>query len=215
MSGAGDVLTPELLLQAYASGVFPMGEGRDDERVYWVEPRDRGILPLDGFHLSRSLKKTVLKEPFRVTLDHDFSGVVDGCAARAETWINESIFAAYQALFDRGHAHSYEIWDGPALVGGVYGVTLGGAFFGESMFSRRKNASKIALAYAVTHLASSGFTLFDTQFLTDHLASLGGVEIAQAAYLEKLAPALQIKGADISQPLPSAHCVVQFLTQTS
>lgn len=208
-------LTPDLLLSAYASGVFPMGEAADDPEVYWVEPKTRGILPLDGFHLSRSLARFIRKEPFSVTLDADFTGVVAGCAARSETWINDTIFAAYEALFLRGAAHSFEVWEGRALVGGVYGVVLGGAFFGESMFSRRTNASKLALAYAVTHLRACGFTLFDTQFPTTHLMSLGGVTIPQAEYLGLLEAAKAVDADIHARPLPSAHSVVQALTHTS
>lgn len=215
MARAGNALTPDTLLQGYASGVFPMGEGRDTDEVYWVRPRARGILPLGGFHMSRSLAKTIRKEPFRVTLNQDFSGVIEGCAARDETWINDTIFAAYEGLFARGQAHSFELWDASDLIGGVYGVTLGGAFFGESMFSRRRDASKIALAYAVTHLAATGFTLFDTQFLTDHLATLGGIEIPQAEYMTLLEAALEVDPTPINAPLPDAYSVVQFLTQTS
>lgn len=208
-------LTPDLLLSAYASGVFPMGEAADDPDVYWVEPKTRGILPLDGFHMSRSLARFLRKIPYRVTLDADFAGVVRGCADRSETWINGTIFAAYEALFARGAAHSFEVWDDRALVGGVYGVVLGGAFFGESMFSRRTNASKMALAHAVTHLRACGFTLFDTQFPTEHLTSLGGVTLPQAKYLELL-EAAKLVNADIhARALPEAHSVVQALTQTS
>lgn len=209
-------LSPELLLRAYAAGVFPMSEGRGDPRVFWVDPDRRGILPLDGFHLSRSLKRTILRRPFEMTLDLAFEDVVRGCADREETWINDSIFRAYFALHRQGHAHSVEAWDGDKLVGGVYGVALGRAFFGESMFSTETDASKIALATLVAHLARTGFTLFDTQFLTDHLVSLGAVEISRAEYRSRLAAGLEGDSAEIlSRPLPDPHSVVQAISQTS
>ncbi|KAB6714530.1 MULTISPECIES: leucyl/phenylalanyl-tRNA--protein transferase [Roseobacteraceae] len=190
-------LTPELILQAYANGVFPMAEGRDDDEIFWVDPRARGIIPLDGFHISRSLAKVIRSGHFRVTFNHDFEGVMEGCADRDETWINDTIFELYGALHDMGFGHSLEIWQGERLVGGTYGLTLGTAFFGESMFSRAPNASKVALAYMVARLKRTGFTLFDTQFLTPHLASLGGIEIPRAEYRDMLRNAL-LSRADIT-----------------
>lgn len=211
-----DRLTPELLLTAYASGVFPMSESRDDPRIFWVDPRERGIIPLDGFHLSRSLRRTLLRAPFELTLDLAFEEVVRGCADREETWINDEIFRAYFALHRQGRAHSIEAWSGDRLVGGVYGVSLGRAFFGESMFSRMTDASKVPLATLVAHLGMVGYRLFDTQFLTGHLASLGAIEIPRARYRELLEAALSDGSAEIlSQPLPSPQSVVQWLTQTS
>lgn len=208
-------LTPELLLQAYAGGVFPMAESRDDPEVFWVDPDKRGVLPLDGFHISRSLRKAILKEDYQVTLDRDFAGVVRACADREETWINDTIFDLYRDLHRMGFAHSLEVWDGDSLIGGTYGVALAGAFFGESMFSRRTNGSKIALAYLVDHLREAGFILCDTQFLTEHLASLGGVEVSRKEYRQKLAKALQVP-ADFTQPsLPAASTLIQRSTQTS
>ncbi|MBC2835172.1 leucyl/phenylalanyl-tRNA--protein transferase [Paragemmobacter straminiformis] len=186
-------ITPELLLRGYAAGIFPMAEGRDDPEIHWIDPRRRGVLPLDGFHISRSLRRRILTCGWDVRVDTDFAGVVQGCAEREETWINAEIFQLYTALFEAGFAHSVEVWEGEALVGGVYGVTLGAAFFGESMFSRRTDASKLALAYAVHRLRAGGFTLFDTQFITPHLASLGGVEIARAEYRRRLAEALEAR----------------------
>lgn len=186
----GRELSPELLLAAYAQGIFPMAEGRDDPEVFWVEPRRRGIVPLDGFRVSRSLARTIRRGRFRVTVDQDFERVVAGCAERAETWISGPITAAYAALHARGHAHSVEVWDGAALAGGVYGVTLGAAFFGESMFSRRTDASKVALYHLIGRLRAGGFALFDTQFLTPHLASLGAIEVSRAAYRLMLEEAL-------------------------
>lgn len=209
-------LSPELLLRAYAAGVFPMSEARDDPRVFWVDPERRGVLPIDGFRLSRSLKKTILRKPFDLTLDMDFEGVVRGCAAREETWINDTIFRAYFALHRLGYAHSIEAWDGDRLVGGVYGVTLGRAFFGESMFSEATDASKVALATLIAHLGRTGYELFDTQFLTEHLASLGAIEVGRKDYHQALDAALQGEPGEIlSRPLPDPHSVVQFITQTS
>lgn len=208
-------LTAELLLKAYAMGVFPMAEGRDDPEIFWVDPKLRGIFPLDSFHISRSLARTIRRTPYQVTLNRDFAGTVAGCADREETWINDTIFALYAQLHRMGHAHSLELWEGDALIGGVYGVTLGRAFFGESMFSRRRDASKIALAYLVTHLRACGFTLFDTQFLTPHLASLGAVEIPRAAYHQLLRTALEGQADLTCRPLPDAYSVTQRNTQTS
>lgn len=207
-------LTPDLLLQAYAAGIFPMAEGRHDDSVFWVDPQRRGILPLHGFHMSRSLARAMRRSPWHVRLNADFAGVVDGCADRADTWINDEIRLLYQDLHLQGDAHSFEIWEDTALVGGVYGVVLGAAFFGESMFSRRTNASKMALAVAVDHLALGGFTLFDTQFLTTHLASLGGIEISRAAYRERLSKALTSDAVFLPEP-PALHEVVQRMTQMS
>ncbi len=208
-------LTPALLLQAYAGGIFPMAENRDDPAIHWVNPRFRGILPLDGFHISRSLRKTILRGPLTATLNRDFAAVLNRCAARETTWINDRIAAAYSALHEKRFAHSLEIWEGDELAGGVYGVTLGGAFFGESMFSRRRDASKVALAYLVAHLRACGFTLFDTQFLTPHLASLGGVEITRAEYQARLVEAIAVDALITSQPLPAPASVIQCNTQTS
>ncbi len=208
-------LTPDLLLMAYASGIFPMSEGRDDPEIFWVDPRQRGIIPLDGFHISRSLARKIRQEPFGITFDTDFAGVVDGCADRPETWINGPIRALYLALFERGIAHSIEVWDGDDLVGGVYGVALAGAFFGESMFSRRTDASKIALAYLIARLRMAGFVLFDTQFLTDHLKTLGAQEIPRAEYRRRLSDALVMKAEFSTAPEPRAQDVLQLSIQTS
>ncbi len=183
-------ITPDILLRGYAKGVFPMAEGRDDAEIHWVDPRRRGIFPLGNFHISRSLAAHIRQQTFTVRTDSDFAGVLAGCADRPETWINAEITALYLALHDMGRAHSLEVWSGDDLIGGVYGVTLGAAFFGESMFSRRPNASKTALAYLMHRLQAGGFTLFDTQFLTPHLASLGAVEITRAEYQRRLATAL-------------------------
>ena len=186
-----DELTPEILLRAYAMGIFPMSDGRDDPEIHWIDPRQRGVLPLDGFHLSRSLAKRIRSARFRVTVDTAFREVVAACAMREETWISHRIERLYTTLHDMGFAHSIEVWDQDRLVGGVYGVTLGAAFFGESMFSCATDASKVALAYTVHRLRAGGFRLFDTQFLTPHLASLGGREVPRGDYHHQLAEALQ------------------------
>lgn len=210
------VITPELLLNAYATGIFPMAETRDDPDIFWVDPRRRGIFPLNGFHLSRSLSRRMRRWPHGVSVNRAFAAVVDGCADREETWINAEIRSLYIALHRMGHAHSLEIWEEDELVGGVYGVTLGAAFFGESMFSRRTDASKIALAYLVDRLRQGGFTLFDTQFLTPHLASLGAVEVTRAEYHRQLEKALDGRGDFAGPALPATpQVVVQRITQTS
>jgi len=196
-------VTPELLLHAYRSGIFPMAERRDDPEIFWVDPRRRGVLPLDGFHVSRSLAKRLRRSDYTVTLNKDFSSVIAGCADRAETWINDEIHDLYHSLFAMGHAHSLEVWIGKELVGGVYGVSIGRAFCGESMFSRATDASKIALAWLCDQMVRTGYTLFDTQFLTPHLASLGGVEITRAEYKRLLEAALTSEADLLSCPLPS------------
>jgi leucyl/phenylalanyl-tRNA--protein transferase len=209
-------LTPELLLSAYASGIFPMAEGRESRDVFWVDPRSRGVLPLDGFHMSRSLSKRLRRGNYRIALSTDLDAVLDGCADRDETWINGTIRDLTRALFDAGHAHTLEVWRDGRVIGGVYGITLGGAFFGESMFSRETDASKIALAWLVDHLNRTGFTLFDTQFITPHLASLGAIEFPRATYRARLAEAL-LKPSSIKKFAleTDPHAVVQRMTQTS
>lgn len=193
-------LTPDLILNAYAQGIFPMAESRDDDELFWLDPTERGVMPLDGFHISRSLRKMILRQPYQVKIDTDFAGVIRGCADRDETWINDTIFNIYMGLFKAGFAHSVEVWDGEALIGGAYGVSLRGAFFGESMFSKRTNASKIAMAYLVSRLKEGGFTLLDTQFLTPHLASMGGIEIPRASYRRALRAALEVEANFHQQP---------------
>lgn len=186
LSRAVGAIDPDLLLRAYAIGVFPMSDGRDAADVYWVEPKRRAILPLDGFHLSRSLRKTLRSGRFRVTADQAFDRVIARCAERSETWINAPIEQSYRDLHARGNAHSIEVWRGDELVGGLYGVRLAGAFFGESMFSAAADASKVALAWLVARLRVGGFALLDCQFQTDHLRSLGAIEVSQKRYLELL-----------------------------
>ena len=191
-------LDPRLLLQCYAAGIFPMADSRDAAELFWVEPRNRAIIPLSGapggFHMSRSLRRTLRSGRFHVTRDRDFAGVIAACANREETWINQEIESAMLALHCSGHAHSIEVWHtsdgGPELVGGVYGVRLGRAFFGESMFSTMTDASKVALAWLVARLKAGGFTLLDCQFMTAHLASLGAVSVPRARYVALLSAAL-------------------------
>ncbi|MAU44562.1 MAG: leucyl/phenylalanyl-tRNA--protein transferase [Yangia sp.] len=209
-------ITPELLLQAYRSGIFPMAEHRDDPELFWVDPRRRGILPIRGLHISRSMARRLRRDDYRITVDADFDGVIDGCADRRETWINQEIRALFLELHDRGLAHSLEVWMDDKLAGGIYGLEIGAAFCGESMFSRRRDASKIALCWMLDLLREAGFTLFDTQFLTEHLASMGGIEITRTDYRARLQDALT-RTADFSgTPLAqSGHELVQRNTQTS
>ncbi len=183
-------MTPEILLAAYGQGVFPMAEHRDNPVIHWIDPKRRGIFPLDNFHISRSLRRRILRVDVAVTVDRNFASVVAACADRSETWINSEISELYGALHVQGFAHSLEVWDGDALIGGVYGVVRGAAFFGESMFSRATDGSKLALAYLMHRLRAGGFQLFDTQFLTPHLASLGAVEIPRQLYHQRLRSAL-------------------------
>jgi leucyl/phenylalanyl-tRNA--protein transferase len=183
-------LDPRLLLEGYSSGIFPMADSRTAAQLFWVEPRNRAIIPLDAFHVSRSLRRTIRSDRFSVTCDKDFAAVIAACAEREETWINDELEHAMLALHGAGHAHSIEVWKDGALVGGLYGVKLGRAFFGESMFSRATDASKVALAWLVARLKVGNFTLLDCQFMTDHLASLGAISIARDTYVALLAVAL-------------------------
>lgn len=203
-------LDPDLVLRAYAMGVFPMAEHRDDPSVFWVEPRQRAILPLDGFHLSRSLRKTIVSDRFRITADTAFEAVIALCAEsapdRPDTWINPAIERVFVALHHRGFAHSVECWDGDRLVGGLYGLALGRAFFGESMVSRARDASKVAIAALVARLRVGGFTLLDCQFITDHLASLGSVEVPREDYLALLSGALGDGAAGLGVAAGAASC---------
>jgi leucyl/phenylalanyl-tRNA--protein transferase len=209
-------LTPALLLQAYASGVFPMAETADDEEVFWVDPQRRGILPLDALHVPRRLARSFLAGGFEVAVDRDFAGVVAACADRPETWINAQIVRLYRELNRLGHAHSVEIRQDGALLGGLYGVALGGAFFGESMFSRRRDASKFALIALVARLRFGGFTLLDTQFVTDHLARLGAIEISRAAYHQRLQAALARPASFLALAADAdPQLLLQLTTQTS
>lgn len=188
-------ITPEVLLKAYAVGMFPMAESAEDPSLFWVEPEWRGVLPLDAFHLPRRLARTVRQDVFEVRIDTDFDAVIDGCAApamgRRKTWINGRIRKLYGELFRLGHCHTVETWQNGRLVGGLYGVSLGAAFFGESMFSRRNDASKVALVHLVARLVAGGYRLLDTQFITDHLAQFGTVEVPREIYAVRLEAAVQ------------------------
>jgi leucyl/phenylalanyl-tRNA---protein transferase len=196
----------ELVLRAYAMGVFPMADARDAAGVYWVEPKVRAVLPLDGFRLARSLAKTIRRDRFRVTTDAAFDRIIGLCAEaaddRPETWINPAIRNVFGALHTRGFAHSIEVWDGDALAGGLYGLALGRAFFGESMVSRARDASKVALAWLVARMRVGGFSLLDCQFMTDHLASLGAVEISRDRYLALLGASLGAGAAGLAAGAP-------------
>lgn len=188
-------LTPDLVVRAYRAGIFPMAEDAGSTDVFWVSPEKRGILPLDSFHVSRSLRKAMNSSPFSVRVDTDYVGVIEGCATagtdRDTTWINPLIKKIYGQLFARGLCHTVEIWDDDKLVGGLYGLSIGAAFFGESMFHRATNASKMALVHLVERLRAGGYMLLDTQFVTPHLASFGGIEIPREDYELRLSEALQ------------------------
>ena len=213
-------LTPQLLLGAYASGIFPMAENRHDPDLYWIDPDVRGILPLEDFHIPRRLRRTLRAGRFDVRCDHDFIGVIRGCAEetheRPETWINIEIESLYGALFEMGFAHTVECWYEGELAGGLYGVTLGGAFFGESMFSRFTDASKVALCHLVARLRKSGYTLLDSQFVTDHLRQFGATEISRSAYKAQLGKALK-EPARFQPELSDEEFAefIQSITQTS
>jgi leucyl/phenylalanyl-tRNA---protein transferase len=213
-------LTPQMLLRAYALGVFPMAEGRDDPEIYWIDPEVRGILPLESFHMPRRLKRTIRQKPFEIRCDSDFEGVINGCAApgpgRHDTWINNQIFLLNRQLFQMGFAHTVECWRDGALVGGLYGISVGGAFFGESMFSVERDASKVALVHLVVRLKLGGFLLLDTQFVTPHLQRFGALEISRAEYRQRLARAIAVPAR--FQGVVSDEVVEGFLqssTQTS
>ncbi|WP_439542239.1 leucyl/phenylalanyl-tRNA--protein transferase [Hyphomicrobium sp.] len=188
-------ITPQVLLKAYSCGIFPMAESADDPALYWIEPQHRGILPLTTIHVPRRLARTVRNETYRVSIDTNYDGVIEGCAAeragRRSTWINSRIRLLYQELFRLGHCHTVEVWDGERLVGGLYGVALGGAFFGESMFSYARDASKVALVHLAGRLLAGGFTLLDTQFVTDHLRQFGTVEVDRDEFHRQLDGALK------------------------
>jgi leucyl/phenylalanyl-tRNA---protein transferase len=189
-------ITPQVLLKAYSCGIFPMAESAYDPALYWIEPQHRGILPLDQVHVSRRLRRTIRGAEFEVRVDTEFDGVIEGCAAsrpgRRSTWINSRIRQLYRELFDLGHCHTVEVWDGTRLIGGLYGVALGGAFFGESMFSVERDVSKIALVHLCGRLIAGGFVLLDTQFVTDHLRQFGTVEVDREEFQTRLEEALKV-----------------------
>ncbi len=191
-------LSADLIVRAYQAGIFPMSESKDDPDVFWVCPEKRGVIPLDGFKTSRSLRKLLRNHTYSITVDTDFEGIIEGCAsfgtARESTWISDTIRRLYGELFQRKICHTVEVWEGDFLIGGLYGLALGGAFFGESMFHRQPNTSKIALAHLVARLNAGGFQLLDTQFISDHLKTLGAIEIPRAAYEKQLSEALLAEG---------------------
>lgn len=213
-------ITPDILLQAYRAGIFPMAETRDAEEIFWVEPRQRGIIPLDDFKVSKSLARTIKQNKFRVTIDTAFGQVMQLCgskiAGRNETWINDEIIALYTALFNEGYAHSIEVWQLGKLVGGLYGLAIGGAFFGESKFHLERDASKVALTFTVARLKAGGFRLFDIQFLTEHLSQFGAIEIPKDDYKKCLEEALELSGDfnQLSEDADGAQ-VLQSIAQTS
>ncbi len=213
-------ITPDIVLKAYATGVFPMSDGRDDLKIFWVDPENRGILPLDNFHLPRRMHRIVRTDQFQIRTDTAFTEVMDACAAPASgrwtTWINHEIQELFLDLHERGFAHCVETWANDELAGGLYGIALGGAFFGESMFSRRNNASKVALVHLVGRLKLGGFILLDTQFITNHLIQFGAVEITRAAYHSRLASALSVVGDfNLSGKSLTSATVLQSITQMS
>ena len=215
MASRDDILleiTPQVLLKAYACGIFPMAESADDPTLFWVEPEMRGVIPFDGFRIASRLARTVRADAFSVTVDTAFKAVIAGCAApqpgRDDTWINKRIRDLYLGLHELGHCHSVEVWQAGELVGGLYGVALGGAFFGESMFSRVRDGSKMALVELVGRLRAGGFQVLDTQFLTEHLRRFGGVEIGRAEYLARLRRALATPAVFPLEPYPFWPSVV-------
>lgn len=221
-----ETIPVELLLRAYRSGVFPMADFRSDREIYWVEPRERAIIPLDGFHLSRSLRKVIRQDRFRISCDEDFPAVIAACAEpreeHAESWISHQIETSYIALQRAGYAHSVEVWRGEELAGGLYGVAFDRVFCGESMFSRTGNASKVALAWLVSAMRKAGYVLLDCQFMTEHLGSLGAVQIPQDLYLERLFAARGRAKSTIPAIIAAANAysspgysIAQDLTQTS
>ncbi|TMV92626.1 leucyl/phenylalanyl-tRNA--protein transferase [Thioclava sp. BHET1] len=210
-----DRLSAQLLLAGYAQGIFPMAGSRETLELHWFDPPHRGIVPLDKFHISRSLAKEIRREDFTITINRAFRGVVECCANREETWINGALFDLYDELHAAGFAQSLEVWDGPRLAGGLFGITMGGAFFGESMFSARRSGSKIAIAYTVDRLRQAGFVLFDTQYITSHLATLGGIEVTRMEYRTRLAAALYLDAEFTAPQIPTAQLLLQRMTQTS
>ena len=213
------MLTPQIVLDAYSKGLFPMAENRRDTQLFWIDPEVRGILPLDNFHIPRSLKKKIRNNPFEVRFDHNFAAVIRACAQqkpkRRETWINDEIIELYTKLFCMRHAHSVECWQEEKLVGGLYGISIGGAFFGESMFSSERDSSKIALVHLVARLNLAGFTLLDTQFITDHLKQFGAIEISRVEYHKILSAALDLDvGFHLEVSLDAEEGVLRRILQS-
>ena len=215
-------ITPEVLLKAYACGIFPMAESAEDPALYWIEPEQRGIIPLDRFHLSGRLARTVRSDRYTITVNRDFDAVIDGCSepqdGRPRTWINTRIRLLYRRLHERRHCHSIEAYDGDALVGGLYGVTLGRAFFGESMFHRARDASKVALVHLVARLRAGNFKLLDTQFVTDHLKTFGAIEVPRRQYHKLLEASLtgeaDFGALSLKRPVTGAEALAQIGART-
>ena len=193
-------LAPETLIRAYCNGIFPMAEGKDTNKILWISPEVRGVIPLNKFHISKSLRRSIVKRDYKIKINTDFLGVIKNCADRSESWINSDILKAYSDLFNLGFCHSIEVWDNDDLIGGIYGLAIKRAFFGESMFSKRPNASKIALAYLVSRLKYGEFLLFDVQFQSEHLKTLGAIEVLKANYQDLLKNALEGDANFFSQP---------------
>ena len=209
-------ITPQVLLKAYSCGIFPMAEAADDPALYWIEPQARGVLPLDTVHVPKRLARTMRQGEFQVRINGDFDAVIAGCGAerpgRTSTWINDKIRRLYRDLHDMGRCHTVETWAGGRLVGGLYGVTLGGAFFGESMFSTERDASKVALVHLAARLIHGGFCLLDCQFVTEHLRQFGTVEISRAEFHTQLEAALRVEGDFLRlEEAPSAERVVAII----
>ena len=212
-------IAPDVLLKAYACGIFPMAESADDPALYWIEPEQRGIIPLNGFHVSSRLARTVRTTPLTVHVDRDFDAVIEGCAEpapeRDKTWINARIRNIYRALYDIGHCHTVEVYDGEHLVGGLYGVSLGRAFFGESMFHRVTDASKIALVHLIARLRAGGFKLCDTQYVTPHLKTFGAVDVPKKRYHRMLEEALagdaDFAALPVDRPITGAEALAQLI----
>jgi leucyl/phenylalanyl-tRNA--protein transferase len=211
-------ITPQVLLKAYACGIFPMAESADDPALYWIEPQQRGILPLKGVHIPRRLARTLRQGAYDIRIDHDFEAVIDGCAmsrpGRRTTWINRRIRGLYRDLFDAGYCHTVEAWAGPRLVGGLYGVALNGAFFGESMFSNARDASKVALVYLCARLIAGRFSLLDTQFVTEHLRQFGTLEVDRNEFHRLLEKALAHQADFMALPVDAPAETILAITTT-
>lgn len=213
-------ITPQVLIKAYSCGIFPMAECAEDHALYWIDPEHRGILPLENFHVTRSLKKTIRKKVFEIRVDNNFHKVIDGCAlsqpGRRSTWINQRIRDLYGQLFKLGHCHTIEAWQNEKLVGGLYGVHIGGVFFGESMFSTARDASKVALVYLVARLIRGKFELLDTQFVTDHLKQFGAIEVSREKFQFLLDGALKVRSDFLGLSADaSPEEILQLVSQTS
>jgi len=213
-------ITPQVLIKAYSCGIFPMAECAEDHALYWIDPEQRGILPLDNFHIPKSLRKTIRKQKFEIRVDNNFNKIIDGCAqskpGRRSTWINQRIRDLYGQLFRLGHCHTIEAWQNDKLVGGLYGVHIGGVFFGESMFSHVRDASKVALVYLIARLKRGNFELLDTQFVTDHLRQFGAIEVSRERFQGLLDGSLKVRSDFLGLSADaSPDDILQLVSQTS